>query len=608
MASWGWRTKPRSIIRTVQWFKEFGKLEGKNWNNEETYKISIHKNEKIHPIRRIYTYNAHSDENKDLQELTLEQYSSGKFDKKEAEGDARNDKTSFEFFGFGYVSENGIVNTTKVGKLIIENKFDDEDFLKQLLKVSLPNKTYKSSEIGKWKIFPMELILECFKNFDSLNKYEIALLFGCTKKNNVNKTISSIQKFKDNYEKLKNKQKEAEELCIKIYENEYGKMKNKIGSYLDYADAFMRSLIYTGLFSSNGRGNFTKIRISEHSKLKFKLLCEKYKFEENEFNSVDKYMEWFGNPDSIQLPWNNTEARKLLISEKTEYLKNIKDGKNKEFSVTEKSKLKIEQNLEQIKNVLTDAKSDTDIKNIEKDISIFITNINEENYINEIAYTEEARKEILERYELILSNDEMSALWLEVNTWKSLLAIYGEKNIKRNFNIEEDLTPKSFAPGIGNTPDMELYFDDCIILPEVSLMTGVRQWEHEGSSVIDHVFRFINENDDKKVFGLFISSSIHIRTKWQFYILNRESWIGKPVPVIPMTIEMYENVIEFIYKKNIEIDGFINLIIQIHKMSLESENFNSWFDSTNDVINNWKEHFSNINYLHDDIKEMDLKN
>lgn len=70
-------------------------------------------------------------------------------------------------------------------------------------------------------------------------------------------------------------------------------------------------------------------------------------------------------------------------------------------------------------------------------------------------------------------------------------------------------------------------------------MTGVRQWEHEGSSVIDHVLKFIKENEDRTVFGLFISSSINIRTKWQFFILNKESWIGKTVPVIPMTIVMY---------------------------------------------------------------------
>lgn len=32
--SWGWRTKPRSVVKTVQWFKYFSKLENKNWEEK----------------------------------------------------------------------------------------------------------------------------------------------------------------------------------------------------------------------------------------------------------------------------------------------------------------------------------------------------------------------------------------------------------------------------------------------------------------------------------------------------------------------------------------------------------------------------------------------
>lgn len=119
MASWGWRTKPRSAIRTVQWYKEFGSLEGRNWDEENIEKESSYNANKIHPIRRIYNYNAHSDENEQIGLLSLEEYLSGQFDKNEVEGDARNDKTTYEFFGFGFVDEEGIIRNTQVGKLII---------------------------------------------------------------------------------------------------------------------------------------------------------------------------------------------------------------------------------------------------------------------------------------------------------------------------------------------------------------------------------------------------------------------------------------------------------------------------------------------------------
>lgn len=47
--SWRWRTKPRSAIRVVQWFPEFAKLEGKNWNEELLEKFSTY--EKIRFIQ-----------------------------------------------------------------------------------------------------------------------------------------------------------------------------------------------------------------------------------------------------------------------------------------------------------------------------------------------------------------------------------------------------------------------------------------------------------------------------------------------------------------------------------------------------------------------------
>ena len=582
MASWGWRTKPRSTIRTVQWFTEFGKLNGKNWNEETPDAESAYDHKKVHPVRRLYTYNAHSDENEAIAKLSIEQYSSGKYDQNEAEGDARNDKATYEFFGFGFVDEKGVIHSTKVGNLILGNNFDSEDFLKQILKMNFPNASYKKSEIGAWHIFPMHVLIQALQKFDSLNRSELILLFGCTKEDMIPQTLTAISKFKAEYQSLQNKQKNIKLLCEKIYTDTYGRLDNKIDSMYDYADAFARALLYTGLFSSHGPGISAKIRIAEHSKLKFRLLAENYVFSYNTWKSESEYWEWFGNPDAICLPWDDSANRKLIIQEKINLIRQLESVS---AGVTAQ---KIQNDLQGITSIFSHTNSDTDTKKLEKQLITYITNVNESNFIHHLAFTEQSRQEILNRFMLILKDDDMSALWLEVNTWKSLLAIQGDKQLKRNFNIEEDLTPKSFAPGIGNTPDMELYAGSYIILPEVSLMTGIRQWEHEGSSVIDHVYKFIKENDDKNVFGLFISSSINIRTKWQFFILNKESWIGKPVPVIPMTITMYSDVIAFIYEHEAPIMDFISLLVNIHHLSLVSANFDSWYNDSEKVINSWK--------------------
>lgn len=117
--SWWWRTKPRSIIRTVQWFNYFGKLEGKNWNLEDRNQVSSFDLSKIHPIRREYIFSAHSEEDSNIGRLTLNKYLSGKYDTRETESNGRNDKITYEFFGFGNVDAYPICLRTKDTEEII---------------------------------------------------------------------------------------------------------------------------------------------------------------------------------------------------------------------------------------------------------------------------------------------------------------------------------------------------------------------------------------------------------------------------------------------------------------------------------------------------------
>lgn len=438
-------------------------------------------------------------------------------------------------------------------------------------------------------VFPMELLLKAINKYEYLNRSEITFLFGCSSNSKVDIMLNAIGKFRNEYEKLLNKNdiNSVKDLCERIFKESYGSIDNKIDSYYDYAEAFCRSLSYTGLFKLSGRSIATKIRCADYSIAKINLLLKEYQFFTPSFKDIDEYMSWYGDPDATILPWDNAIARKELLKSKLEYLKNIDIADNIEDTYGISIRNSIDEKISNVTNRLMNLSNDGELKVIEKDVINYITGLNEKKYIETLATTEKSRKEILEKYDDILDNDDMSALWLEVNTWKSLLAIEGNKVVKRNFNIEEDLTPKSFAPGVGNTPDMELYLNDYIILPEVSLMSGVRQWEHEASSVIDHVLSFIDAYKEKKVLGLFISTSINIRTNWQFFILNRESWVGNPVPVVPLTIKQYCNLIENIYSKNINIIDFINLLFEIHNIALQSDNFNVWNEKANEKITQW---------------------
>lgn len=591
--SWMWRTKPRSIIRTVQWFKFFSQLEGKNWNQKDDIHFSKHDNKKIRPIRRQYIYNAHSGEDLNIGNLTFQQYLSGLFDKNETESNGRNDKTTFEFFGFGYVNKDGIINVTKVGNRISDEKFNAEDFLKQMLKLQFPNPVSDNLEgFEKDKyIFPLELLCRAINKFDYLNRSEIALLFGCTSINDFDKAYFAIEHFRKQYKMLTNKNdiKKVKKICAESYLLAYGKLENKIDTYYEYAEAFCRCLVYTGIFKMTGRSLASKIKVPEYSQLKFKMILDNHNFEKKQFNNLDEYMLWYGDTDSVVLPWDNYDLRKEIVEEKIKYINELSTNNDFIKNYDGNIETAVRDIICESQEILSKDNSITTLKDVENNLVNFIIGIYEREYIEKLSKTSVARKEILDKYDEILDTIDMGALWLEVNTWKSLVAISGDKIVKRNFNIEEDLTPRSFAPGIGNTPDMELYTDEYIIIPEVSLMSGTKQWEHEGSSVIDHVLSFINDNKDKKVRGLFITNALNIRTKWQFFILNRESWVGNPVPVIPLTIKQYKSIITVFYEKNLDILEFIGLLEQLQESALISENYDMWFDKSNQIVQEWIE-------------------
>ena len=589
--SWWWRTKPRSALKTVLWFNEFGILEGENWDVTNGTK-SAKDQKPIHPVRRKYIYNAHSTDNERIGQLSFSEYLTGEYDSKEAESDGRQDKHAFELFGFGYVDKKGIINVTKMGRRILEQKFDEEDFLKQLLKLRFPNPIQGlNSTNTDNSIFPLQLLCLALERFEYLNRSELVLLFGCNSINDKELLFTAIQEFRDEYNLLpnKNKKEDVRRICASKFEIVNGDLDNKISSYYSYVDAFCRSLIYTGIFKTSGRSDATQIRVPDYSKTKFNMLLKSYVFTYFETTSLEKYMDWFGDPDSTQLPWDNEESLRTIIDEKLHIISNLKENEDfiKKYpgDFSPLADEKVSQGRKQLKK----AKTLSDLKDVEKTLVSFLTGVNEKKYIDYDSKTPTARKEILKKYdEIIKSLDDMGALWLEVNTWKSLLAINGNQEVIRNFQIEEDLTPKSFAPGIGNTPDMEMRTGDYIIIPEVSLMTGVRQWEHEASSVIDHVFSFIENNMNKKVIGLFITSSVHRRTRWQFFILNKESWIGEPVPVVPLTIKQYKEIIKVFYDNNLNIEQFVELIEQIRKCAFNSNTYDDWFITTGNIIDKWK--------------------
>ncbi len=586
--AWGWRTKPRSVIKTIQWFKSFEKLEGEDWD----YSLKkLSKNMKpIHPIRRQYYFNTQIDiEESPIKNLSYDEYLSGNFDgEADSESNARNDLATYKFFGLGFIDVDGKVRVTKSGKMIAKGNFDSEIFLKLLLKMHFPsiNTGYGKNCSKQNPVFPLKMIINLVSDLEYINRFEMSLALLCNDMKEYDKLLKSVKEFRKEYLSLENKRdgNKCNALYRKIAEKYFSLEGKSEGTYFTMCDAINRALRFTGLFNISGRGNYTKVRIAEYARKKIEMLKNFYNYDYIKTENLDEYMDWFGDYDNIQLPWENEKNRKDLIADKIILLEQKIDEYNSKYGLN----LKYDSNL--YYKALDKKNKDAKLKIIENELVDQITSLNERIFIQYTSKTESIRNEIIEKFEDIVSGDEdMAALWLECNTWKSLVAIDGEKDVKRNFTIEEDLSPRNFAPGTGNTPDMELYNDKYIIVPEVSLMTGVLQWEHEASSVIDHVLNIIKKHKTTKVTGLFISSRINVRTMWQFFILNKESWMGNPVPVIPLTIGQYMKILEHTYQNNLEIDQFNNLLQYIHKGAINCKNYEIWDKNIEKYIEEWKE-------------------
>ena len=179
--SWGWRTKPRSVIKTIQWFKSFEELEGEDWD----YSLKkLSRNMKtIHPIRRQYYYNTQIDAiESPIKDLSYDEYLSGDFDgEADSESNARNDLATYKFFGLGFIDTEGKVRVTKSGKMIAKGNFDSEVFLKLLLKMHFPSLStgYGKNCSKENPVFPLKLIINLISELEYINRFELSLALLC---------------------------------------------------------------------------------------------------------------------------------------------------------------------------------------------------------------------------------------------------------------------------------------------------------------------------------------------------------------------------------------------------------------------------------------------
>jgi len=579
-----WRTAPRSVLVLLRWFPYFYKYQDEDYNLKvkNMYLETSPKNEYVRPTRRKIVYDYEKNEMEDPAEFTnttIDKFSMGFQPGNDADKESRARQVVATASQVGLMHSHD-AKLTEMGEKVVRGTFSSDDLIRQLLKMFIVSNDNEG-------VFPFKTFLTLINKYEYLSRNEMSFIFGVLEEKDTCKAEKAVEDFRNKYDQLSDKNKDSDiKFILKETWNKYFPLikNHKLDKTIriDYTDAFTRYLIFTDLFISEGRGSAAKIRINPVNSKKVKMLISGKPFlyppkdEKNRFVSSKNQSEWFGKTNNLELPWEDKRELMTIVKDKIDTAKSLP---NLEIS---ESDLKIwDSKLSEF--------SINDLRSIEGKLDVAITNSNINNYIKNESQTCKNREEILHRYDLIKQNEDEAALWMEVNTWKAFVSMHGDsKKIIPNFKMNNDLTPKSFAPGRGNTPDMEIYFGSSVIIPEVSLMTGVQQWEHEGSSVIDHVMKKIQTESNKKVLGLFISSAINYRTCWQFFILNRESWMGRPVPVVPMKLDTFVGILKFIYKNDLTIEDFNDLIWEISCSTFHLKDFHDWSSSSDQIIKKWK--------------------
>lgn len=564
MTMWTFVPKPRSAIKTIEWFPSLLKIEGKDWN------LVI---DGQHPARREYITFAHP-------------YEDYRVFGDDIEIHARMEFARYMTLGLAYLNEKNQVVITEAGKSIIREENKSELLLRQLLKWQFPSYIHTSKAYRSMRVFPVEIILKVVEKFNVLNKLELAFsIFSCVNISQIGEVFQRIEVFKN---LTRNQPSSSHLITYKEHFKEFNPDGGKPDTYLDYIDVLFRHLEYTGIFETSGRGHFNQLYVPKRSQEKYSMLVNKYHFVFNDaYKSAELFYKEFGDSYSQKLPWDEEGPLTQLI-------------RNKTFEI---DRYDINYDLPNFLSF-----DYQELKEYDAYLDSVMLNYNEERYVNTVSKTQEARKEILDKFaDIQEGNEDDAARWLEVVTWRSLVAMKGRHFVKRNFKLNPDLTPRSFSPGTGNIPDMEFYNDEYILIPEVSIQSGVGQWIQEGSSVIDHVQKFLRIRDGEKfagdieirnyfndknvfkIFGLFICIKTNERLLWQFYILCKESWLGQPVPVVPLEIKAYSRILTCIYENDLPAIEFERLIEQIICKARTTQSYQEWQNEKNNVIDSFVE-------------------
>lgn len=475
----------------------------------------------------------------------------------------------------GFVKLGGDIQLTDPGRKFIEENEIEDLFARQLMKFQLPSPYHTQSKGDHFCIKPYLELLRFIRAVGSVSKKEVALFFVPVIDHNLlDEEITKLKAFR---EEIKNRggeeydeivENKLREKIEKVYEKEIedgtfdtregDDDKDHIGSKVrnlkDYADAFIRYLMLTGLISFE-RGTYN-IRIAPLKDEEVDFLLDTVDPTPTSFESLEDFQDYLFNVNRPQLFYDESGR----VIEKIRKLNFHYNADNK--------------GLDELRIDLQDLLSANLQEAVDRERIITQSDEGYEDILN--TFNQISRKEIIN-----------APLILEWNVYRVFLSMNYAVEVKGNFKQDANGLPLHFAPG--KLPDIEINYDEFELIVEVTMSGGQTQYRMENESVPRHFGRKRN-NSAKPVYCLFIAPKISDGTLAHFFNLNKMNtdFYGGKTNIIPLSID---SLIELFRRSKIAEFSRSQLLREWMQGLLDenqhAEGERSWYKRVNESVPGW---------------------
>lgn len=414
---------------------------------------------------------------------------------------------------------------TEAGHALLEAVDPTLVFQRQIAKVQFSSPLHNNRGFEDMRIRPLTAIVYLMNHLGQLTLDEIAMFVLTTIHYKLlNSTITAIQNYRGaltGYQPGRPRAEFREEYIIrevdKVYDSDIlaGELairegnrsnnlnvreflKTKRRNLRDYADATMRYLVATGIFVRDIRAQALTFSVEGSADGQF--LLDTFGLEpiDTDSETYDSYVvDYLGSIAIPSIRRDNPEEQASDLDSIANRLETLEP--DMAIEVRERfSQAKGSERLQLLRMAENTLSERMEVEEAD-------TLLN-----NRAASAED----ILQQYEIISdwkSEQVARPLAYEWNTWRAFVIINDALSVRGNFTRDIDGRPRTTAPA--GTADILVEFESFILLVEVTLSKGARQYETEGEPIMRHLGRIqlqLKEaGDTRPVFALFIAESLN---------------------------------------------------------------------------------------------------